>query len=101
MREIEVTAASGIIAFHRALQKESTPLLQWNGESASLLQLLSDGVLQLLDEAFKPRRRVHRNLDELSISFQSCRTRVEFETAFMNWLDSEDGLSSDDEIVIE
>jgi len=111
-REIEAIAAGAIIAFHRAVQEESvrdylargegsSPLLQWNGDSANLPSLLSEGVLRLLDEAFKPRRRVHRTLAELSIGFQSCRTKEEFEKAFANWLDGEDGLSSDDEIAMD
>lgn len=111
-REIEAIASSAMIALHRALQEESaheylargdgsTPLLQWSGESASLLELLSDGVLSLLDEAFKPRRRVNRNLAELSAKFQLCRTKGEFERVFASWLDGEEGLSGDDEIVME
>ncbi len=108
VREIEAIAANGILALQEesardylVRQERSTPLLQWNGESGTLLELLNDEVLQLLNQAFKPRRRVQRNFAELSVIFQSCRTKEEFEEAFTNWIDGEDSLSADDEIVME
>lgn len=75
-------------------------LLQWDGDGATLLPILSDEVLALLDEAFKPRRRVERSMRELEAQLKNCRTLMEFEQAFSSWLDSGENLSSDDEIEV-
>jgi hypothetical protein len=72
-------------------------LLKWKS-SENLLPLLSDEVLRLLEEAFKPRRRVTRSIRELSSQLKNCRTHTEFETTFSRWLDADENLSGDDEI---
>jgi hypothetical protein len=74
--------------------------LNWSSNE-NLLPLLSDEVLRLLDEAFKPRRRVTRSIQELSAQLKNCRTRSEFETAFLIWLDANENLSNDDEVHLQ
>ena len=79
-------------------QAGSTPILSWDGKAETLPALLSGQTLAALDCAFKPRRRVARNLADLQSQFSVCRTREEFETAFGNWLHGEDNPADDDEI---
>jgi hypothetical protein len=107
-KEIESQIAQGVAAFAQVLNEPSVreylahregahDLLQWKSDIA-LLPLLDDEVLALLDEAFKPRRRVTRALQELNARLKPCRTREEFETEFSGWLDGGENLAGDDEI---
>ncbi len=77
-------------------------LLHWNeagdGEAESLLPLLDDESLRILDESLRPRRRVMRSQQALLDSLQSCQTRREFADAFSLWLDSGEALTDNDEI---
>jgi hypothetical protein len=108
-QEIEAIAENAIIALQSALQEEnvcatlarqtgSTPILNWDGTPENLLTLLNNETLAALEIAFKPRRRVTRNLTDLQTQFSRCRTRAEFETAFQNWLDGAEHLAEDDEV---
>ncbi len=107
--EIETFQGNAILALRSALQEESahvylsrqagsTPLLQWDGALKNLLPLLTDNTLDALEIAFKPRRRVTRNLADLQAQFSNCHTREEFETAFQNWLGGAENLAGDDEV---
>jgi hypothetical protein len=110
-REVEALATSGIAALHMALQEtsvreflsrqsehEASALLQWSGDGDMLLPLLSDNALRVLDEAFRPRRRVARSWQQLRESVEGCRTRREWEQAIRAWLDADENLADDDEI---
>jgi hypothetical protein len=83
---------------------KATPLLDWSqneAEAATLLPLLSDDVLQTLDEALRPRRCVTRSAKQLESAFKECRTRDDFQKVFRQWLDNGENLAEDDEIVLE
>lgn len=106
-REIETAMERELESLRRALQetaprsvlqREASPLLEWDGEVESLLPLLSSAHLRVLDRAFAPRRQVPRSGAQLMESLSGCRTRHEIEAAFAAWLDGGEGLSSDDEI---
>lgn len=108
-QELEAIVAQGASALQAALQETSareflsrTPsgksLLEWDGDAANLLPLLSRATLHELDEALRPRREVSRSLETLRAQFAPCRTRLDFERAFKFWLEGTDNPSSDDEI---
>lgn len=59
---------------------------------------LSSEQLAILDEAFAPRRRVSRSLDELRDALSSLQTRREWEAALLDWLDGGDNLGDEDEV---
>jgi hypothetical protein len=109
--ELESIVASGIGALHTALQEssvreflsrqtehEASALLQWNGDGDTLLPLLSNNILRVLDEAFRPRRRVVRSWHQLREDVQACRTRREWRQVMLAWLDADENLADDDEI---
>jgi hypothetical protein len=77
-------------------------LLQWNedgdGEAESLLPLLDDETLRILDDSLRPRRHVTRSQQALWDALQSCHTRREFAEAFTRWLDAGEALTDNDEI---
>jgi hypothetical protein len=110
---LEAAVTNGTGALHRALQETSvrdflsrqnehkaSTLLQWNGDSDTLLPLLSDSALRVLDEAFRPRRRVVRSWHQLREDIQACRTRREWRQAMLAWLDADENLADEDEIEV-
>jgi hypothetical protein len=108
--EIESLLTQHLSAFAQALEEpaireylsrneKACELLRWKSNE-NLLPLLNDEVLRLLDEAFKPRRRVTRSLEKLSTQLKNCRTRAEFESAFSVWIEGNENLSGDDEIAL-
>jgi hypothetical protein len=114
--EIEGIGHSGIGALRLALREpavksvltrheETQELLHWNeegdGECESLLRLLSNSALLLLDEALCPHREVRRSLADLENRFRSCHTRRDFTDAFTQWLDAGDHLSDADQVLLE
>jgi hypothetical protein len=108
--EIEVMAEQELGALHRALQEKSprdfmmranSPFTDWNGDSETLLPLLSAPNLRLLDAAFAPRRRVLRSQVALMEALKLSLTRGEMEAAFQRWLDGGDNLGSEDEVELE
>jgi hypothetical protein len=109
--EVEAIVANGISALHTALQESSmreflsrqsehkaSALLQWNGDGDTLLPLLYDNTLRVLNEAFRPRRRVARSWGQLREEVQACHTRREWQQAMVAWLDAGEHLGEDDEI---
>lgn len=105
--EFQSEISQQIVAFTQALQEPSVreymqrhekarELLEIDERGSELFPLLSDEILALTDEAFKPGRRVTRSLEALNQSLASCRTRLEFETAFARWLDAQENLACDD-----
>lgn len=90
---IEQAAADGASPDGAATDDSSN-----DGDGAALLPLLSESALQLLDEAFRPRRRVVRSLSALREQVEGCRTRAEWQRALLLWLDGGDALSDDDEL---
>ena len=115
-RDIEGIANLGIAALRLALREapvrsflsrhpEGQQFLQWNelgdGECESLLPLLSDKSLALLNESMRPRRQVTRSLDDLAEQFRACYTRGDFTAAFAQWLDGNEHLSDIDEIILQ
>lgn len=112
-REIASLGDAGLASFRLALREGTTraflersvtgqSLIDWNehgdGESESLLYLLNQETLKLLEEALRPRRRVTRSRDALMEEFKTCRTRREFHETFLAWLDNGEALSDTDEI---
>lgn len=77
-------------------------LLHWNeqgdGEAESLLPLLDEESLQVLDASLRPRRHVNRSSQNLLDALQKCQTRREFADAFAQWLDGGEALADNDEI---
>ncbi len=73
-------------------------LLEWDGAPDTLLPLLSESLLQHLNHAFLPRRRVTRSLHELTTRLAACRTTAQLRQGFESWLDGGEGLSPDDEV---
>ena len=84
-----------------ARQAAGTPLLEWDGEAATLRPVLAEETLQLLEAAFQPRRRVARSWNSLHEQLQNCHTRTEWQNTFASWLDGGDNLNPDDEIALE
>ena len=110
--ELESIMEQGIATLGSTLQEEpvrdylsryaaGADLLEWDGTGETLLPLLSDETLAVLNEALSPRRRVTRDLSELTESLRSCRTRADFQMVFNNWLNSGDSLADDDEIALQ
>lgn len=85
-------------AARAALERRAPAFLDWDGDAATLLPLLSGAQLRALDECLAPRRRVVRSGAALLESLRRGATRRETEAAFKTWLDGEDGLSDGDEI---
>jgi hypothetical protein len=111
-RELESIVEQGLAALGSTLQEESVrdylsrqaagrDLLEWDGAGETLLPLLNDETLAVLNEALRPRRRVTRDLSELAQSLEACRTRADFQTVFNSWLDGGDNLADDDEIALQ
>lgn len=109
VREIDSALTHASALFYRGLHEEtatdflarhnvSTPLLHWDGDAMQLLPQLSDEVLALLEEAFRPRRRVTRSYADLRVRFGGCRTRSDFQAAFAGWIDGDELLQENDEI---
>ena len=107
LRELEQIVESGIKAFRQAigeetavrfLQHRAPEILEWNGEVSSLLPLLSNETLRVLDEAFAPRRVLKRSWNSLEEAAKMCHTRGEFRTLFLQWLDGDDAAHDEDEI---
>lgn len=94
-------AVSAILRRHQ----RAAALLDWaaneKADENELLPLLSDDVLQALDDALRPRRCVLRSRSQLVQELESCRTRDEFQSTFIQWLNGDENLAGDDEIVIE
>lgn len=89
-----------------ARHQNGAALLSWSesGDSdngGALFSLLDGDSLQILEDAFRPRRRVERSWTELQSSTRTCRTRAQWQQAFLSWLDDEDNLNDDDEIVCD
>ncbi|HEX8238049.1 MAG TPA: DUF6079 family protein [Abditibacteriaceae bacterium] len=112
--ELEAIVTIGIAALHTALQEtsvreflsrqsehEASALLQWNGEIDTLLPLLTDNALRVLNEAFRPRRCITRSWQQLRKDVQACRTRREWRQAMLSWLDADENLADDDEIELK
>jgi hypothetical protein len=112
-REIERIGDGALASLRLALRDKAThirlqrsekgrELLQWNeagdGESESLLQLLDDETLNLLDAALRPRRQVSRSRQALLDALATCHTHREFREAFNQWLDAGETLTEQDEI---
>ena len=112
-RELEATAQNGLETFRQALREDDVqrflsqnesgaPLLEWLGrvdaDATTLLPLLSQKTIQLLDEAFRPRRRVARSWPQLESSTRLCRTKRQWRAALLDWLEGDDNLNDDDEI---
>ena len=108
-RELELILEQGIAVTGSALreaavrdylgrQPAGADLLEWDGAGEMLLPLLNDQALSVLDEALRPRRRVTREASALTESFQACRRRSDFYSAFNLWLDGGESLADDDEI---
>lgn len=85
-------------------QPAAEALLRWNehgdGESESLLALLGDATLHLLDEALRPHRQTQRSLASLEEKFAVCRTRRDFMTTFTQWLDAGEHLNDNDHVIL-
>ena len=113
-REIETVAQNGIAVFRQSLREESVralvenseigaPLLGWNqenGDANALLPILTREAALLLEDAFRPRRRVSRSWQELQSSTRSCRTKSDWQRAFALWLEGAENPGDDDEIEI-
>jgi hypothetical protein len=116
-RELEVIAHNGLETFRQALREDDVqrflsqnesgaPLLEWlddvnsdvESDATTLLPLLSHDTIQLLDEAFRPRRRVARSWPQLESSTRLCRTKRQWRAALLDWLEGDDNLNDDDEI---
>ncbi|RYX84091.1 hypothetical protein EON83_11295 [bacterium] len=106
-RVLEQRAQSGLEAFRVALHEPTTArflerrapeLLE---EDSDWANLLSSERLAVLDEAFAPRRRVSRSLEELRDSLGALQTRREWEGALLEWLDGGEGLGDEDEVELE
>jgi len=116
-RELEATAQNGLETFRQALREDAlqrflcdnedgAPLLGWlddansdvESDATTLLPLLSHDTIQLLDEAFRPRRRVARSWQQLQSSTRLCRTKRQWRAALLDWLEGDDNLNDDDEI---
>ena len=112
-RTIERIGDAGIGTLRLAMRESATraflqrfekgrELLHWNeegdGEADSLLPLLDDETLRILDESLRPHRHVTRSPQALSDALQHCHTRREFAEAFARWLDNGESLSDNDEI---
>jgi hypothetical protein len=101
--ETEIAALRGALndkSRRDFLTRRQAPFLDWDGEAATLLPLLSTPNLRLLDEAFAPRRRVTRSTETLLEALGSRGTRAEVEAAFAKWLGGGENLGLDDEIEI-
>ena len=109
---------AAILTFREVLREEtvqhflvrherSANLISWrdDGENAALLCELDSETLQLLEDAFRPRRRVSRSWNQLITSAQSTNghiyTPAELRAVLLNWLDGGDNLNNDDEVKIE
>jgi hypothetical protein len=81
--------------------EQGSELLSWSisGDNSALISLLDSEMLQLLEEAFRPRRRAERSWEQLQSSTRSCRTRQQWHNAFIAWLDADDHLNDDDEVL--
>ncbi len=112
-REIEAIAQNGLDVFRQSLREDKVrqflseredgaALLEWNenGDVTTLLSLLTPATLQLLDDAFRPRRRVLRLWPELESSTRKCRTKREWRAVLLHWLEGDDHLNDDDEIAL-
>jgi len=116
-RELQATAQNGLETFRQALREDDVqrflsqnesgaPLLEWlddvnsdvESDATTLLPLLSHDTIQLLDEAFRPRRRVARSWQQLESSIRLCRTKRQWRAALLDWLEGDDNLNDDDEI---
>lgn len=114
--EIETILEQGTSALRLALAESpvrqyltrhtgGSKLLEWAateaGNEETLLPLLTDDTLNVLNEAFRPRRCVTRSWPQLAQDLATCRTRVDYQVAFLSWLDNNEGLDDDDEIVVD
>lgn len=75
-------------------------LLNWNGESKSLLMILNESALLILENALLPRRKFQRSMQSLQRKFGEGGTRAELESTFKEWLEAGDAMGADDEITI-
>jgi hypothetical protein len=82
------------------LTRNQSQLLEWDGQSETLLPLLSPTTLRDLDSALAPRRQVSRSLAVLNEKLRGATTKREVETAFASWLAENEVLADDDEIII-
>ena len=80
------------------LGRAQSPILDWNGESQTLLPFLGAQTLADLERAFAPRQKFTRDLRELESRLRGCLTKSECEMAFAQWVCGEDAPASDDEI---
>jgi hypothetical protein len=76
-------------------------LLNWNGETESLLALLDNSVLMALENALLPRRRFQRSIKSLQQKLGEGGTRAEMESTFKDWLEAGDAVGAEDEIAID
>ncbi|HVF85797.1 MAG TPA: hypothetical protein VM821_07425, partial [Abditibacteriaceae bacterium] len=111
--EFQATEHNGLETFRQSLredalqrflcdQEDGAALLGWlgdaNADATNLLPLLSPDTIQMLEEAFRPRRRVARSWQQLESSTRLCRTRRQWRAALLAWLEGNDNLNDDDEI---
>ena len=102
-------AALREVSVQRFLERDErgASLLEWreDGENAALHSLLDSETLQLLEDAFRPRRRVARSWETLTSSTRSTNgntyTRGELRDILLQWLNGDDNLSDDDEVTID
>jgi hypothetical protein len=114
--QLETSAQQDVLALRSLLHEDAvrlglrrhakaTSLLDWSQSEpldvSTLRPLLSEDVLRALDDALRPRRCVTRSQAQLMEQFTACRTRDDFQSTFKRWLDSNENLADDDEIVLE
>ncbi len=106
-RTLEQRIQTALETFHTALHEPQTARFlerrapELLDPDTDVTSLLSSERLALLDEAFAPRRRVTRSLNELRAALAEQQTRREWEATLLEWLDGGDNLGDEDELELE
>jgi len=100
-RQIFDLFQSNDIKRHLQRNDAGRALLNWNGEAKTLLSLLDESTLAALEKALFPRRHFQRSMKILQHELGDGGTRAELESTFKEWLEANDAISAEDEIVIE
>lgn len=93
LASFQTTLAEAPVA--RFLERRAPELLEADGDLAATL---SSEKLAILDEAFAPRRRVSRSMEELQTVLSELQTRRQWQEALLLWLDGDDNLGDEDEV---
>ncbi len=103
-RALEERIGAALAAFRATLREPATARFlerrapELLAPDADLPALFDRDTLQLLDEAFAPRRRVARSLAELRGALEGLQTRGQWHGALLAWLDGGAALGDEDEM---